>query len=103
MARALGRSIVAESGTLTTLGRAWLSNHCADFRKETDDRVRQEAVHILEDADWLEPIPGLRSYGGWPTNWNINLQLFQLFSKEGETWRARRAAVKEAIGMNEAE
>jgi hypothetical protein len=102
LARALARSIVAEVGALTTIGRDWMSSHCTEFRK-ADDRVRREAVQILEDADWIEAKPGARSYGGWPRSWDVNDQVGQLFSRQGVEWRARRAAVREAIGMEDPE
>ena len=98
MARALGRSIVAEAGALTTIGRDWMSSHCTEWRK-AEDRVRREAVQVLEDADWIEAKPGARSYGGWPRAWDVNDQVMALYSRQGDEWRARRAAVREAIGM----
>lgn len=103
LARALGRSIVAEVGALTTIGRQRMSDHCAEFRKEDDDRVKREAVQILEDADWLEQSAGARSYGGWPTKWTVHERLWNLYSTQGEEWRQRRAAVREAIGLQDAD
>nr|WP_298717246.1 DUF3987 domain-containing protein [uncultured Steroidobacter sp.] len=100
LARALGRSIVAEAGVLTTIGRDWMSSHSTEFRK-ADDRVRREAVQILEDADWIEAKPGARSYGGWPRSWEVNDQVMTHYSRQGVEWRARRAAVREAIGLED--
>ncbi len=97
LAKSLGRSIVADGPLLTTVGRQWMSDHCADWKK-ADDRVRREAIQILEDADWLEQSSGARTYGGWPSKWSVHDQLSRMFSTEGEAWRARRAAVREAIG-----
>ena len=98
LAQSLGRSIVADGPLLTTVNRQWMSDHCTEFRK-AEDRVKREAVQILEDADWLEQTAGARSYGGWPTKWHVHDRLSQMFAQQGTEWRARRAAVREAIGM----
>lgn len=95
LARALARSIVASEAPMTTVSRADLSAMCSDFRK-ADDRLRREAVQLLEDADWLEA-QTRGTYGGWPREYQVHPQVFALFAREGELWRARRAAVKEAI------
>jgi hypothetical protein len=79
-----------------------MSSHCTEFRK-ADDRVRREAVQILEDADWLEAPVGARAYGGWPRAWNVHERLHTQFSREDEEWRARRAAVRQAIGLEDPE
>lgn len=99
LSRALGRSILAEAGLLGTLGRTWMSDHCAEFKK-ADDRTRREAVQMLEDADWLES-DLIKRYGGWPTSWRVNPQLYALFGQHGEEHRKRREAVREAIGLDE--
>jgi hypothetical protein len=96
LAKALGRSMVASDECTTRINRDWMSNHCAPFKK-ADDRVRREAVQILEDADWIEAVPGQTTYGGWPRGFNVNDQIFRLFAREGEEWRARREAVRNAI------
>ncbi|CAN7284975.1 hypothetical protein LJR251_001365 [Rhizobium rhizogenes] len=97
LARALARSIVAAEEALTAVARDWMTQHCQAFKK-ADDRLRREAVQILEDADWLEAQPGVRAYGGWPSKYSVHPQVFTLFAPEGEQWRARRAAVRDAIG-----
>jgi hypothetical protein len=102
LARALGRSIVAEGMLKNSIGRDWMTQHCADFRK-ADDRLRREAVQLLEDADWLQALPGARQYGGWTTRWETNEMLDHMFAEEGAVWRARRAAVREAIGGEDTE
>ena len=96
LARALARSIVAAESPMTTLGRDWMTQHCLPFKK-ADDRLRREGVQLLEDADWLEA-QTRGSYGGWPREYQVHPQVFTLFAREGEQWRARRAAVKDAIG-----
>ena len=102
LSRSLARSIAAETPAITTVGRDWMTQHCASFKK-ADDRLRREAVQILEDADWLEAAATARSYGAWPSKWNVNSKVFELFAREGEQWRARRAAVRDAIGQDNAE
>jgi hypothetical protein len=97
LARSLARSIVADASCITTVGRDWMTQHCGAFRKESDDHVKREAVRILEDADWLEAKIGKMSYGGWPRQWTVHERLFDMFAREGEQWRAHRAAVKAAI------
>lgn len=97
LAQALARSIVASEEILTTCGRDWMTQHCQAFKK-ADDRMRREAVQLLEDADWLEAQPGVRAYGGWPSKYSVHSKVFELFAREGEQWRARRAAVRDAIG-----
>jgi len=97
LAQSLARSIVASDEVMTTVGRDWMTQHCTAFKK-ADDRLRREAVQILEDADWLEAVLGTRSYGGWPSKYHVNEQAFHLFAREGEQWRARRAAVVDLIG-----
>ena len=74
-----------------------MTQHCQMFKK-ADDRLRREAVQILEDADWLSAQTQLKYYAGWPRGYLVNPQVFQIFAREGEQWRARRAAVKDAIG-----
>jgi hypothetical protein len=100
LAQALARSIVASEEVMTTCGRDWMTQHCQSFKK-ADDRLRREAVQILEDADWLEAQPGARAYGGWPSKYSVHPKVFELFAREGEQWRARRAAVRDAIGEAE--
>ncbi|SIQ75367.1 Protein of unknown function [Rhizobium sp. RU35A] len=100
LARALARSIVAADEVLTTVGRDWMTQHCQAFKK-ADDRLRREAVQILEDADWLESQSQARAYGGWPSKYAVHPQVFSLFAREGQQWRARRAAVRDAIGDTE--
>lgn len=95
LARSLARSIVAAEDVITTVGRDWMTQHCQAFKK-SEDRLRREAVQILEDADWLEAQG--RPYGGWPSKYSVHPQVFTLFAREGEQWRARRAAVRDAIG-----
>lgn len=95
LARALARSIVAAEVPMTTVSRADMSAMCSDFRK-SDDRLRREAVQLLEDADWLEANTR-GTYGGWPREYQVHPQVYAMFAREGELWRARRAAVKEAI------
>lgn len=95
LVRALARSIVAAEEVMATVGRDWMTQHCQAFKK-ADDRLRREAVQILEDADWLEAQG--RPYGGWPSKYSVHPQVFAMFAPEGEQWRARRAAVRDAIG-----
>lgn len=97
LARALARSIVASEEPIATVGRDWMTQHCQGFKK-ADDRQRREAVQILEDADWLSAQTQSRQYGSWPRGYSVHPQVFQLFAREGEQWRARRAAVRDAIG-----
>lgn len=96
VARALARSIVASDENITTVSRDWMTQHCQAFHK-ADDRARRAATEILEDADWLDPSIGSRKYAGLPTKYAVNGGIFRLFSREGEEWRARRAAVRDAI------
>lgn len=97
LARGLARSIVAADEVLTTVGRDWMTQHCQGFKK-ADDRVRREAVQVLIDADWLEAPAWAGSYGGWPTKYEVNDQVFRLFAEYGEEWRKRREAVRDMIG-----
>jgi hypothetical protein len=97
LAQALARSIVASETRLTTVGRDWMTQHCQAFKK-ADDRMRREAVQVLEDADWLEAGFGARSYSGWPSKFSVQGKVFEIFAAEGEQWRLRRAAVRAAIG-----
>jgi len=96
VARALARSIVAEASELNTVGRAWMSDHCAEFKK-ADDRTRREAVQMLQDADWLDQVGDSRGYAGWPTKWTVHHTLQARFGKEGAKWREHRVAVRELI------
>jgi hypothetical protein len=97
LARALARSIVASEEQLTTVSRDWMTQHCQVFKK-ADDRLRREAVQMLEDADWLCAQTHMRSYAGWPSKYSVHPKVAQIFAREGEQWRARRAAVRDAIG-----
>lgn len=101
LARSLARSIVAEVGMLSTIGRNWMANHCTEFKK-ADDRVRREAVQMLQDADWLDEVAGSR-YSGWPTKWTVHQTLQARFGKEGEEWRKHREAVRQLITGDEPE
>lgn len=100
LAQALARSIVASDEPMTTIGRDWMTQHCQAFKK-ADDRQRRDAVQFLEDADWLEAGSGTRGYGGWPSKYAVHGRVFQMFAREGEQHRARRAAVRDAIGGDE--
>lgn len=97
LARALARSVVASEERVATISRDWMTTHCQAFRK-ADDRLRREAVQMLEDADWLSAETHVRSYGGWPRSYAVHHKVFDLFAREGEQWRARRAAVRDMIG-----
>jgi hypothetical protein len=96
LARTLARSIAAADDPILIIGRDWMTQHCQAFKK-ADDQLRRQAVQILEDADWLKARLDARSYGSWPSRYTVNKNVFQLFAREGEQWRARRAAVKDAI------
>lgn len=96
LARALARSIVASEQPVATISRDWMTTHCQAFRK-AEDRLRREAVQILEDADWLSAETHVRSYGGWPRSYAVHHKVFDMFAREGELWRARRAAVRDMI------
>lgn len=97
LASALARSIVASEAVLTTIGRDWMTQHCQMFKK-ADNETRLAAVQILEDADWLSAQTHVRFYQGWPRAYSVHPKVFEIFAREGEQWRARRAAVKDAIG-----
>lgn len=97
LARALARSIVAAEEPVTTVSRDWMTQHCQAFKK-AEDRLRREAVQILEDADWLSADTLVRAYAGWPRGYRVHHRVAELFAREGEQWRARRAAVRDAIG-----
>lgn len=100
LAQAIARSIVASESVLHTISRDWMTQHCQGFKK-ADDRLRREAVQFLEDADWLKAQAQARSYGGWPSQYAVDHRVFQMFAREGELWRARRAAVKDMIAEAE--
>jgi hypothetical protein len=93
LARALARSLAAADPSLQSVGRDWMTQHCRAFEKAGNDRVRREAVQLLEDLDWLNDV-STRSYGGWPTRWEVNRNIFRLYAREGEAHRAQRAAVQ---------
>jgi hypothetical protein len=97
LASAIARSIVASDEVLTTIGRDWMTQHCQGFKKADKD-TRLAAVQILEDADWLKADTHVRFYGGWPSSYSVHRLVFEIFAREGEQWRARRAAVRDAIG-----
>lgn len=98
LARAIARSIVAAEEPATTVTRDWMTQHCQAFKKAADDRLRREAVQMLEDADWLSAHTHVKTYGGWPRGYAVHHRVAQMFAREGEQWRARRAAVRDAIG-----
>lgn len=100
LARALARSIVAAEEPVTTVSRDWMVQHCQGFKK-AEDRLRREAVQMLEDADWLSAKTSVRTYGGWPRSYLVHHRVAELFAREGEQWRARRAAVRDLIGEAE--
>jgi hypothetical protein len=96
LAQAVAKAIVAEEKPITTIDRNWMTQHANGFRK-ADDRLRQSAIEILQDADWVDPLTSGRTYGGVPAKYAVHPKVFQLFAREGEMHRARRAAVKELI------
>jgi hypothetical protein len=93
VARALARSLAAADPSLQHIGRDWMTQHCRAFEKAKDERVRREAVQLLEDLDWLHDA-STRTYAGWPTKWEVNRNIFRLYAREGEAHRAQRAAVQ---------
>lgn len=97
LARAIARSVVASDEAITTVSRDWMTQHCQGFKK-ADDRLRREAVQMLEDADWFSAQTNARTYGGWPRSYKVHPRVFEVFAREGEQWRARRAAVRDMIG-----
>jgi hypothetical protein len=96
LARALARSTVASEEPVATISRDWMTTHCQAFRK-AEDRLRREAVQMLEDADWLSAETHVRAYGGWPRSYLVHHRVAEMFAREGEQWRARRAAVRDMI------
>lgn len=96
LARALARSLVAEETLPLSIGRDWMTQHCSDFRKG-DDLLRRAAVQVLEDYHWLNAMG--RQYGGWPRQWKVHPHLTTLYGPHGQVLRARREAVKQAIGL----
>lgn len=99
LAQSLARSIAAFENPIEFIARNDMTQHCGEFKKAVNnDRLRREAVQLLEDADWLRPNAGERMYSGWPTKYHVNPRIFPLYAHEGEMWRKRRAAVKDAIG-----
>jgi len=97
IARAIARSIVASDEPIASINRDWMTQHCQAFKK-AEDRLRREAVQILEDADWLSAHTHVRTYGGWPSGYAVHHKVFAMFAREGDQWRAHRAAVRDAIG-----
>lgn len=97
LARALAHSLAAADPSLQTIGRDWMTQHCRAFAKAKDDRTRREAVQLLEDLDWLNDA-SKKTYGGWPTKWEVNRSIFRLYAREGEHHRAQRAAVRAVFG-----
>lgn len=97
LASALARSIVASEVVLTTVARDWMTQHCQMFKK-ADNETRLAAVQILEDTDWLSALTHVKTYGGWARGFSVHPKVFEIFAREGEQWRARRAAVRDAIG-----
>jgi hypothetical protein len=97
LARSLARSVVASEERVATVSRDWMTTHSAVFRK-ADDRLRREAVQMLEDADWLSAETHVRTYGGWPRSCRVHQKGLDQFARDGEQWRARRAAVRDMIG-----
>ena len=96
LAQAIARSIVAVDKPIPTINREWMNQHANGFRN-ADDRLRQSALEILQDADWITTFTGGRTYGGVPARYSVHPKVFQLFAREGEMHRARRAAVVELI------
>lgn len=98
LAQNLARSIAAEKKGIATVGRDWMTQHCLTFKK-ANDRVRREAVQMLVDADWLKPLD--KMYGGWPSKYEVNNKIFELYSSYGKKWRERRKAVSDMIKDND--
>lgn len=95
LARALGRSIVADDQRPERIGRDYMTQRCRAFRA-APPHERRAAVELLEDAGWIRP-DGTRTYQGMPSGWSIDSRVFDLFASEGEVHRARRNAVREAF------
>jgi len=94
IARALARSLAAaDPNEAQVIGRDWMTRHCRAFEKAKDERVRREAVQLLEDLDWIQ-VSGSGVYSGWPKRFEVNRNIFRLYAREGEIHRAKRAAVK---------
>ena len=98
LARALARSIVADSSRPASIGRNWMLQHCRQFKVAPGDLEKRAAIALLEDARWLAPVVDSRPYGGWQASeWIIDARVYDLFAAEGESHRARRAVVREAF------
>lgn len=96
LAQAIARSIVAVDKPIATINREWMTQHANGFRN-ADDRLRQSALEILQDADWITTFSGSGTYKSNPRAYAVHPKVFQLFAREGEMHRARRAAVAELI------
>lgn len=96
VAQSLARSLAADENKPETVGRDWMTQHCTAFKK-ADDRIRRDAVEMLGDMDWLEEVPWGKSYNGWPTKFNVNPKIFDIYAHEGQKWRDRRNTVHALI------
>jgi hypothetical protein len=96
LAQAIAKAIVAEEKPITTISRDWMTQHANGFRN-ANDQLRQSAIEILQDADWVDPSTSGGTYKNNPRAYAVHPKVFQLFAREGEMHRARRAAVKELI------
>jgi Protein of unknown function (DUF3987) len=95
LARALARSVLADEDQPRYIGRNYMRDKCKAFQSQTDERIKRDAVDVLVAADWLEP--GSKTYGGWPTQFEVHPSIYHTYSAEGSKWRARREAVRNAI------
>jgi len=72
VARGVARAIAADLKRPAGIGRHYMVHGCRAFR-DAEDPERRLAVQSLEDARWLAPVPGSRSYGGWgASEWAVN-------------------------------
>jgi hypothetical protein len=93
LARTIGRAVLASSSDTTE--RRLLIQRVRAFRA-AEPYEQDAALRLLVDAGWLRP-----SDSGYelarPARYDINPQVRNLFAREAQAEKARRAAVRDAI------
>lgn len=94
LARAVAAVLLADNRQFVT--RRELSRSCHAWDRAETDFVRTEAMQFLEDMGWVREVPGAYQKG-YPTKWAINPSAHATFAQVGETHRALRKRVADAI------
>ena len=94
LAQRLARSILADG--MPEVDRRGLFQSCRSFREAGINYLRDDALQLLVDCQWLAVMPG-KYETARPTHWAVNSRAHERFGNIGLEHQKRRAIIRAAI------